>query len=305
VKKILGWVCLALGGFMVMASVMATGWAAERVQKTPLDVDSVTRLDGTAARINTSEGGVDEFDVRAASFTQTDSEASDDDVAVFVNTTCLVKDVAGTPDCGEEGTGDDADPNVVSVSEPFVFATDRFTAEPVNEGDYLPEDAPEVEGLVNKWPFSTDRQDYEVWDGLLGRAVTATYEGEEAIDGLDTYVFNLVVEEEPAEVIPDTEGLYSQEKTYWVEPITGTIIKQTQVEQRALEDGTVLLDLDIAFTDDQVATNVSDTRENADSLTLITETVPTVGLAAGIPLVVIGLGLLVWSRRQRSTSSTS
>jgi len=297
VRKVVGWISLGLGAFLIMASVMASTWATDRVEKTPLDVDSVTRLDGTAQRINTTTGGLDEFDVRATSYTQADSEASDDDVVVFVSYSCLVKDIPDTPDCGEPGQGENADPNIINVSEPSVFATDRRTAEAINDDGYLPEGTSETVGLVNKWPFGAEQTDYEVWDGLLGEPVTATFEGEEELEGLDTYVYNVALTDEPAVVTGDIEGLYSQDKTYWIEPHTGSIIKQTQVEQRTLEDGTVLLELDIAFTDDQVATNVSDSEESVSSLTLITSTVPSLGLWIGIPLVVLGLGLLVVGRR--------
>lgn len=298
-RKLIAWVLLGLGAFLVVAALVAETWAEDQVKRTPLDVNSVTRLDGTAQRIDTENGGLDQFDVRATSFTKADSEASDDDVVVFVSNTCLVKDVPDTPDCGEPGTGENADPNVINVSEPHVFATDRRTAQAVNDSKYLPAGTPETHGLVNKWPFDAQQRDYEVWDGMLQRAVPATFEGEETIDGLDTYVYQLELQEEPAEVVEGTDGLYSQEKTYWIEPKTGTIIRQTQVEQRTLEDGTVLLDLDIAFTDDQVQTNVDDTSDNVDSLQLISSTVPLVGLLLGIPLMLAGLILLLLGRRDR------
>jgi hypothetical protein len=306
VRKIFGWLAVGLGAFLLVAAGMSVWWADEEVKRTPLDVDSVTRLDGTASRIDTENGGLDDYDVRATSFTQADSEASDDDVVVFVSNTCLVVDVPSTPDCGRRGTGDDADPNVISVSEPTVFATDRRTALAVNDSEYLPEGTPETEGLVNKWPFDVEKSDYPVWDGLLGEPVTATFDREEEVNGLNTYVFELSVSDEPAEVVDGTDGLYSQDKTYWIEPKTGTIIDQTQSEVRALEDGTVLLDLEISFTDDQVSANVEDTQSNVDSLDLLTSTVPKVGLWVGIPLLLLGLVLVALgrgtsSRRNRTT----
>ncbi|QZY27899.1 DUF3068 domain-containing protein [Nocardioides coralli] len=298
-RKIVGWVAVGLGVFVLVAGLIADVWAEDQLKRTPLDVDSVTRLDGTAARIDTENGGLDLLDVRATSFTRSDSEASDDDVVVFVSNTCLVVDVPGTPDCGQRGTGDDADPNVINVSEPVVFATDRRTAEAVQDPEYVPEGAPDTEGLVNKWPFDAQQQDYEVWDGLLGEAVTATFEGEEELEGLPVYRYQYELIDESAEVLEGTFGLYSQLKTYWIEPVTGSIIRQEQSEVRALEDGTVLLDLDIAFTDDQVAANVADAEDSRDGLNLLTSTVPTIGYAVGIPLVLVGLVLLLLSGRRR------
>ncbi|MFC6285667.1 DUF3068 domain-containing protein [Nocardioides sp. GCM10027113] len=291
-RKIVSWVLLGVGAFLLVTAVVASVWAPGQVKRAPIDTDSTTRLAGTAERLDASAGEVVDLDVRAVSITEADSNASDDEIVVYVNTVCLVVDVPDTPDCGEPGTGEDADPNVINIATD-VFATDRETGLAVNDPEYLPADAEPHEGLVNKFPFDTEKKDYPFWDGVLDRAVTAQYVGETTIDGLDVYEFNYVVEEEPATVVGDIEGLYSMDKTIWAEPRTGKIVDQEQHDVRTLEDGSPLLDLRLAFTDEQVAADVADAEDSLDSLNLLTRTVPIVGYVAGPLLILVGAGMLL------------
>jgi hypothetical protein len=303
VRKIISWVLLGVGAFLLAAAVMAVVWAPGQAKRAPLDTDSTTRLSGTAQKLNPTKGVVEDLDVRAVSITKADSNKSDGDVVAYVNTSCLVIDVPDTPDCGEEGTGDNADPNVISVSTDL-FATDRRTGEAVNSVKYLPEGNPEHEGLQNKFPFDAEKKDYDFWDGILDRTVPATYEGTEKVAGLETYRYHISVEEEPATVTGDIRGLYSMDKTMWIEPETGAIIDQEQHDVRTLENGDPLLDLQLSFTDDQVATNVADAEDNVASLNLITRTVPLVGFIGGAICLLAGLALLFTGRRKGDGAKT-
>ena len=132
-RKIIGWVLLALGAFLVVVGLMAAIWAPGQVKRTPLDTDSTTRLAGTADKLNPATGEVESLDVKAASVTKADSEHSDDDVIVFVPSTCLVIDEGDVPDCVD---ADDPQERLVSASTD-VFATDRSDGMAVN-GSYVP-----------------------------------------------------------------------------------------------------------------------------------------------------------------------
>ncbi|GAA1930620.1 DUF3068 domain-containing protein [Nocardioides hwasunensis] len=283
-RKIIGWVLLALGTFLVVLGLMAAIWAPGQVKRTPLDTDSTTRLAGNADKLNPATGEVDNIDVLATSITKADSENSDDKVIVFVSSTCLVIDDGSgdVPDC-VPGTDD----RLVTASTE-VFATDRRTGLAVNGSTYLPPSAEEREGLVNKWPFDAEKKTYPYWDGLLGEAVDAEYDGTETLDGLETYRYHVLVEDAPAEVVTDIDGVYSQDKYIWIDPITGAIMKQSQHEVRTLEDGSPLLDLNLEFTDAQVKANVEDAEANGSRLGLLTRTVPIIGIVGGLVILVAG-----------------
>ncbi|GAA5130549.1 DUF3068 domain-containing protein [Alloalcanivorax gelatiniphagus] len=293
-RKIIGWVLLALGTFLVVIGLMAATWAPGQVKRTPLDTDSTTRLAGTADKLNPGTGEVESLDVKASSITKADSEHSDDDVIVFVSSTCLVIDEGDVPDCVDE---DDPQGRLVSASTD-VFATDRTDGTAVN-GSYVPPSAEEKEGLVNKWPFGAEKKTYPYWDSMLGEAVDAEYDGTETIEGLETYRYHVLVEEQPAEVVTDVDGVYSQDKYIWIDPVTGAIINQTQHEVRELPDGSPLLDMQLDFTEDQVSANAADAKSNGDNLTLLTRTVPLVGLIGGVLALLVG-AFLVFAGRGRS-----
>jgi hypothetical protein len=297
VRKIVSWVLLMLGAFLLAAAVVATFWAGDRVERVPLDTDSTTHLTGTATVLPAGPG---DYAIRATSFTRADSDASTDTVIVWENHSCLVMDIPDTPDCGDQGVGDDADPNVISISSDF-FATDRNTALAVDDPDkYLPEGTAEHEGLINKFPFRTEKKDYDYWDGTVGHTVPATYEDTDEIDGLEVYRFEMSVSDEPAEIADGVEGTYSNDTTMWVEPKTGAIIDQEFHDVRAV-DGEPVLDLEMSFTDDQVAEYVDDANDNIQLIDLATVIVPWVGFIGGPILLVLGfLGLRMDANRKKS-----
>ena len=296
-RKIIGWVLLALGTFLVVIGLMAAIWAPGQVKRTPLDTDSTTRLAGTADKLNPGTGDVESLQVKATSVTKADSEHSDDEVIVFVSSTCLVIDEGDVPDCVD---ADDPEKRLVSASTD-VFATDRSDGTAVN-GSYVPPSAEEKEGLVNKWPFDAEKKTYPYWDGMLGQAVDAEYDGTETIDGLETYRYHVLIEEESAEVVTDVDGVYSQDKYIWIDPVTGAIINQTQHEVRELTDGSTLLDMQLDFTEDQVSANAEDAKDNGGLLTLLTKTVPLIGLVGGVLALLVG-AFLVFAGRGRKAES--
>ncbi|MBD3925922.1 DUF3068 domain-containing protein [Nocardioides cavernae] len=290
-RKVIAAVLVGLGSFLLVAALTVVLWGGDAVKKTPLDTDSVTNLSGTADKLNPASGDVESLQVKAASVTKADAELSDDDVVVFVNTTCLVIDEGDTPQCVDE-----SDDRLVSASSD-VFATDRRTAEAVNDPQYVPPSAEEKSGLVNKWPFDAEKKDYTYWDGMLGEAVDATYDGTETLEGLETYKYHVLVEEESAEVVEGIDGVYSQDKFIWIDPTTGSIVNQTQHEVRELEDGSPLLDMQLAFTDEQVEANVADAKDNGRSLDLLTKTLPLIGFIGGAIALLAGLFLFLRGRR--------
>ena len=295
-RKIIAGLLLGLGSFLLVAALVVVVWGGDAVKKTPLDTDSVTNLSGVADKLNPATGDVENLDVRATSVTKADADLSDGDVIVFVNTVCLVVDEGEVPSCVDEN-----DDRLVSASSD-VFATDRRTAEAVNDAKYLPPSAEEKSGLINKWPFDAQKKDYTYWDGMLGEAVDATYDGSETIDGLATYKYHVLVEDAPAEVVEGIDGIYSQDKYLWIDPVTGAIIKQTQHEVRELEDGSTLLDMQLAFTDDQVAANAADAKDNGKLLGLLTSTLPLVGFIGGAIALLAGIFLFVAARRREASA---
>lgn len=288
-RKIVAPALVGLGVFLVVAGLVARAWAPGQIERTPLDTDNTTYLSGTA-QVPNADLVLEETPVLAWSTNRADADASDDHVIAFSTSLCLVRDVDGIDGCVD---GDD--PRLISA-ETDVFAADRHTGLTVDDPQYLPAGALHEEGLQNKWPFDAEKRTYPVWDGVVGSAVSATYEGTEDVDGLETYVYRAVADGKGVDVVGDLKGHYTSTTTYYVEPRTGAIINQVIHQERVADGVGKVLDLDLAFTGDQVRTNVDDAHDNIALLSLIETTVPVVGLAVGIPLLLVGLALLVLGR---------
>lgn len=299
VRKVVSWVLIGLGAFLLVAAVLAATWAPGQLERTPLDTDSTTRLEGGGQKLNPATGEVEDITVKATSISQVDSDASDDDVVVFASSTCAVLDEGDVPDC-VAGTDD----RLVSASTE-VFATDRHTGMSVDGSDYVEGEYEQREGLVNKWPFNAEKKDYPYWDGMLKQAVNAAYVGTETIEGLETYEYHVLIEHETTEVVEGVEGRYSMDKRLWIDPRTGAIVRQTQDELRTTYDGDILLDLQLAFTDEQVKSNAADAKDNGSMLDLVTGTVPLVGFILGPILLIVGIALQVLARREREGTHTA
>ena len=270
-----------LGGFLVATALLAWVYLPGEVKKTPLSVDTTTQLEGTA------QLGEDTFDVKAESITRADSEKSDSDVISFVNSSCLVRDEGDPPSCV---SNDDPQNRLINASTDY-FATDRTTGIAVNDPQYLPADAVPHEGLVNKWPFDSEQKDYPYWDGTVGKAVTAAYDGETTVKGLDVYRYVATVPATPTELADGLQGTYETTQTIYVEPRTGAIVNQRNQQERVTESGDNFLTIDLAFTDDEIAQSVDDADANIFKLDLVTRIVPLIALIIGVPLLLAGLAL--------------
>jgi Porin PorA len=294
VKRVLGGILVGLGAFLLAAGLVAYFWAPDLLLKTPEAVDNTTYLTGEATKLNLSTGKQDDLPIKVTSVTLTDTKRSTDTVNAWVNNVCVVVDEGNPPDCIDK-----KDDRLVQASTD-IFATDRVTGESVDDpAAYLSGlDYTATTGLVNKFPFGTEKKDYMFWDPTLGAAVPVTYEGTVDMDGLEVYEFHMVIDGATIEIAEGVEGTYDFEKTMMIEPTTGAIVDQSQHDVRTLEDGTNALDMQIQFTDDIVAQGVSDAKENLSGIKLVTQTVPLVGVIGGPLLIIAGVFLLVRSRRK-------
>src|ERR1700712_1241623 len=279
-------VLFGLGGFLLVAGLGCLLWATGAGKKTPVDVNSTTHLSGQAQKLNTSTGELESNPVNATSVTKSDSKSSSDKVVVWTNSSCLVIDKDNPPDCV---AGDD--PRLVSASTD-VFATDRVTALAVNDSKYLPADATRHEGLVNKFPFDSQKKTYPYWDGTVGKAVDAKYTGTKKVQGTETYVYKVVTKGASIDIAEGVKGTYDDETTIYVEPKTGAILNQTDNQQRYLENGDKVLDLQLAFTDAQEKKSTDDNKSDRFLLSLVSTIVPIVGIVGGLLLLAVAVFLL-------------
>jgi hypothetical protein len=291
-RKITSVVLIFLGAFLVVVAGLAKFYAVDAVKKTPLDVSSVSRLDGPGQLFNGKT--VDHFRAKVTSTTHADSAKSDGSVVSFLTSTCVLKDIGNAPDCV---SAKDPQNRLISVSKDS-FAANRTSAMAVNDPQYLPPDATKHEGLVNKFPFGTQKRTYPYWDGTVGHTVDATYDGEATLQGLTTYKFAVAVHNAAADIAPGVPGRYSVDTEIWVDPVTGAIVNQTEHQVQTMADGSPVLDINVKFTHATISKYVDASKTGIFQLKLLGVVVPLVGLVLGLVLLAIGLTLALSSRRR-------
>lgn len=203
------------------------------------------------------------------------------------------------------------------------FVSTKFDDEGAK--DYADETGPEEgrpvfeghKGLVLKFPFGTQKKEYQFWELNTRKAWPIKFEKEEKILGLNTYKF---VQEIPTSKISEIEGVpratlgldgaggvtverdYASTRTIWVEPVTGAIIKAADHQVSKLnyqgEARATATEATFTYTDATVEKNVNggkepdgrdggDYKAKAQQLSLIKGTVPLVTLVLGILLIAL------------------
>lgn len=307
-RRIVAPVLIGLGAFLLIGSLMLRFYAYPRLAVAPADQNSVTELAATGATIfDVSTLETITTDLSISATTRGDvaaSEKAPDGVVVWVGTQTVRKEDGGIISQSSEITPMDANTaeavNCCGASEDVV----NGVGTPI-----------EREGLVFKFPFATEKKDYQVWDSTLGDAATARYDGTAEVQGLEVYKFTMSVPETvvgqrevPASILGldgtdnvNADSVFAVERTYYVEPNIGTIIHRTDDQAAKLSyDGAELITTrgQIAYTDAQVAANVAEYKDKAGLLGGVRGTYPLVGGILGLLALVGGLLLGRGARRE-------
>ena len=218
---------------------------------------------------------------------------SDDDVAVWetvVNTTNAAGDTL--------------------TATRSIVAFDRRTGAGVEGyGQSIDGDPIDHEGQILKFPFGTEKRDYEFWDTALREATPAVFDGEDEIDGMTVYRFVQTIEptvvsqlEVPGSLAGsdapaiEADRTYANTRTLWVEPETGVIFRGQEEQDTVLvyqgDEIATITSGTIGYTDEQVQARVDEYRPLASQLNLVGNVLPlvlgilgVVGLIAGIVLL--------------------
>ena len=296
-RAIIGPVLSFLGAFLIAVALLAKFYMGDALLKTPINVRETISLDGTAQTPD-AKGRIQDVKVLAWSIYHTNTKYSDSKVASFQNSQCLVVDVGDPTGCV---SSDDPQNRLLSATTDN-FATDRRTAESVNDPAHLPAGSTPHEGVINKWPFLAEKKTYTFWDDGTQQGVPATYAGTDTLDGHSVYVYDAQVPKTKIEVAAGVKGYYTDDKQIYVDQMTGSVLDQREHQVRTDLHGNPVIDLRIAFTDAQVKKLVDDAKANDSQLKLIRTTLPIVGLVVGIPVLLLGLFLTVRNRRTRRTA---
>ena len=192
------------------------------------------------------------------------------------------------------------------------------------------------DGLSYRFPFGTEKKSYAYFDPIAQKAYDANYDGEDDVNGLTTYRFtqnvgydadgkltepikyaSLYDKNEDGEVTARAElwGLegdpyepikmtryYAAQRTFWVDPVSGTIVK---AEERAnhyyardpLKPDAEVVDYKVTSTEQTVEAQVASARAERDRVALWSRILPISLAAAGLVALVGGALLALYSTR--------
>ncbi|GAA3507725.1 hypothetical protein FHR32_004276 [Streptosporangium album] len=174
-----------------------------------------------------------------------------------------------------------------------------------------------LEGQIYKFPFDVEKKTYPVFNSVAGAAYDAKFVGEEDVNGLRAYKFEQDIPATktetrtvPASVmgVTDTTGdvqadrFYDGKNTFWIEPVTGSPVKQEQRRHDVLttQDGAhsiTAFSATAKMTAQTVNGLVDDAIESRGQITMLKVTIPLVLLLLGLALLIGGAVMLRGTRR--------
>ena len=338
---------IGLGAAMLIAAVLLSTYTAGKIRKIPLNIDQTLVSDGSGTALDPAsllgERFVIDKDVPLVSqqAMTVETPANAEVVTLQVGTT--VRRIDKQQDDG------------LLLAMVDTVTLDRRTAEAVSDDERpggsvqrprtLGDDKPATsialphEGLTYRFPFSTEKKSYPLFDPIAQKPFDANYEGEDDVNGLTTYLFtqnvgydadgklvepiryaSLYDDDEDGEVTARAQlwGLpgdpyepitmtrfYAAQRTFWVDPVSGTIVK---TQERAnhyyardpLRPEVALADYKVTLTEQTVETQVAAARDERDRIALWTRVLPISLGAAGLVALIGGAILGAFSTRVES-----
>ena len=289
-----GFVLVFVGLFLLFFGLFERFYAYPRLKKAPLDQYSTPVATGTGTYFNRSPDKLSEVtgaQLMNKRIVRGDVAAGTDEVAVWDSFNSTI---------------DTADQGVITATQERI-ALDRVTAQSIQ----CCGENPPHQGLTLKFPFGTEKTTYQFWDGPAQRALPAAFTRTETVEGVDVYRFEQRIgpldvgdQEIPGTLAGDPDSpsvqtniMYSNLKTLWVEPTTGIIVKAQQDVTQVLETPggeQVLTLIDAVLTYDQatVEGNADDAASGASRLRLLGTILPLAALLLGLVALAAGLVLL-------------
>lgn len=304
-RRSIGLILIGLGAFFITLSPLVRFYAAGQLISAPTDVYSKNTLRAEnatyfdASSLQQRQG----VTVTATDTTRGNVSASNDEEAVYDKFTAISDETNGTP--------------IQYQQRQIVFDRHTTALKSVKSGsDTQPKKLPGGIGVV--WPFGLEKKDYQYYDGTSAQLRPVKFDGVEKVKGVEAYRFVQTIEPTPVQTPGAEPGkplelpgeMLGLEKsagsvpvqayfqgtiTMWVEPQTGSPIRQNQKVRQTLrtQDGTgqlVIADFDLRMIDSDVAKLTRLAKENMSKIVLIKSIVPPAALVVGVISLAVGLG---------------
>lgn len=341
---------IGLGAALLIAAVLLSTYTAGKIRKIPLDIDKTLVSTGTGTTLDPASLSGEKFVI-------------DRDVplvsqqAVTVETPANAEVVTFQVGTSVRRTDKQQD-NGLLLAMVDTVTLNRSTAEAVSDDDRpggsvqkprtITDEQPPTsialphEGLSYRFPFSTEKRSYPVFDPIAQKAFDANYDGEDDVNGLTTYRFTQNVgydadgtlvepikyaslydknEEgevtaraglwglpgDPYEPVTMTR-FYAAQRTFWVDPVSGTIVKEQEranhyYARDPLKPEMALADYTVTSNEQTVEEQVASARDERDRVALWSRVLP-IGLgSAGLVALIGGAVLGLFSTRIESAQA--
>ncbi|QEU95047.1 DUF3068 domain-containing protein [Streptomyces kanamyceticus] len=222
----------------------------------------------------------------------------------------------------------DADGKMVSkVPERYIF--DAHSQEPVHAtGEMVDGDPVKREGIEFKWPFLTEKRDYEYFDAQARITRPIHYKGTQTFRGVKVYYFEQTI---PWTKVPfpktmpvkgitpeslaktGTTRWYTTVRKFWVDPTTGAPVYGEENQKNELRGGTLLGGRDkvtvfagnVKMREDYIQHTVDLVKSQRVLVLLLTSYLPWGFLGLGVLLLALSLWLEARGRRPGDPEPTA
>ncbi|MER5751018.1 DUF3068 domain-containing protein [Streptomyces sp. NPDC002088] len=215
---------------------------------------------------------------------------------------------------------------VSQIPERYIF--DAHSQEPVHAtGEMVDGDPVTRQGIEFKWPFLTEKRDYEYFDAQTRTTNPIHYKGTQTFRGLKVYYFEQTIpwtkvqfpRAMPVKGIDraslaktGTSIWYTTVRKFWVEPVTGAPVYGEELHKEELRGGTLLggrekvtaFAGDVKMREDYIKSTVALVKSNRTTVLLLTSYLPWGFLILGTLLLSLSLWLEARSRRPGDPAPT-
>ncbi|MFE1955488.1 MULTISPECIES: DUF3068 domain-containing protein [Streptomyces] len=216
---------------------------------------------------------------------------------------------------------------VSKIPERYIF--DAHSSEPVHAtGEMVDGDPVRRDGIEFKWPFLTEKRDYEYFDAQARITRPIHYKGTTTFRGIKVYYFEQTI---PWMKVPlprtmpvpgitpesvaktGTTRWYTTTRKFWVEPTTGAPVYGEEIMENELRGGTLLGGRDkvtvfkghVKMREDSIQATVDLVSSNRVLVLLLTSYLPWGFLGLGVLLLALSLWLEARSRRPGDPEGTA
>ncbi|MFG2599692.1 DUF3068 domain-containing protein [Streptomyces sp. NPDC048462] len=209
---------------------------------------------------------------------------------------------------------------VSKIPERYIF--DAHSQAPVHAtGEMVDGDRVSREGIEFKWPFLTEKRDYEYFDAQTRTSSPIHYKGTQNFRGMEVYYFEQTIPwtKVPMPKTMPIKGItpeqiaktgmtrwYTTKRMFWVDPVTGAPVNGEEIHKEEMrnakamgmpKDTVTVFAGHVKMREDYIASIVDQVKSQRVLVLLLTSYLPWGFLFLGAALLALSLWLEARSRR--------